>query len=144
MTGIKIRVWDKKSKKMRAVNSIAFHYEEENFDFDNNRLPKVINLWGKDIVEDKPVILKREADEVVVLLCTGIKDKHGKDIYDGDYIKCNDTNYEVYWSDIWLSWFARELYTSNNDFLSKIIGDDVQIIGNIYESDLPPINEPRN
>ena len=134
MENLKFRAWDKKTKKMRAVNSIAFHYEEESFDFDNSRLPKVVNLWGKDVIEDKPIVLHREVSEVVLMLSTGSRDKNNKDIYDGDYIRCNNINYEVYWSDIWNGWFVRELFTSNNDFLSKILTDDTEVIGNLYEN----------
>ena len=134
MEYIKYRAWDKKSKKMRKVNSIAFHNEEDCFSHDNSRLPKVINLWGKDIIEGKPIILKREENEVILMLVTGLKDKNKKDIYDADYVRCDGIIYEVYWSDIWLSWFAREIYTANNTFLSKIASNDMEVIGNVYEN----------
>lgn len=87
MRDIKFIGWDKKTKKMRAVNNIAFHFEHESFDFNSSRLPKMINLWGYDIIEQKDIILLREANEVELLQYTESKDKASNDIWEGDIIR---------------------------------------------------------
>lgn len=84
MREIKYRAWDKKSKKMRAVNSIAFHNENQLFDFNPSHLPKVINLWGYDPIEQKSIIVKREPKQVVLMQYAELIDKNKKEIYQGD------------------------------------------------------------
>lgn len=66
---------------------------------------------------------------------TGLKDKNGVDIYEGDIIKVNGNLYEV-----WHSGLAFGLIDKNKDFfeymcqLCDMNGKVYEIIGNIYEN----------
>ena len=139
MREIKFRAWDKKSKKMRAVNSVAFHYEHETFDGDNSRLPKVVNVWGHDIIEDKSIILHREIREVELLEFTGLHDKNGKEIYEGDilhqdlyqdmYCVWDEENAQIRFLDTnWVVSQGHPFYRTRESLVHW------EIIGNVYEN----------
>lgn len=144
MRQIKFRAWDKKTKKMRAINSIAFHYEKEAFDFDSSHLPKVVNLWGHNLIEDKPIILHREPKEFELMQFTGLLDKNGKEIYEGDILCISDevcvdiiagsSRYEPQNRIESVEWDNEHgVWVIQTDNLCEQYMDS-EIIGNIYEN----------
>lgn len=84
---IKFRVWDKKSKKMRELDMISFHNSRGCFDHDDSNLPKLITVWGRDCINDKDIILRREEGDFVLMQFAGLPDKKGVDAYENDLAK---------------------------------------------------------
>ena len=144
MNNIRYRAWDKKSKKMRQVVDIVFNtgfYLEP-----NNNTVKLVWLKGYDIIEQKDIMIKREKD-FELLQSTGIFDKNGTEIYEGD-ILLRQTSDKDSWKTIVLVKrgkvelsFLRKPYNKRTDnhirwHRTTYQGLDTygEIIGNIYEN----------
>ena len=91
----------------------------------------------------KPFISGSEVVPETVRQFTGLLDKNGTKIFDGDFVKFKTfaglmsgerivfTKGLVYWCDNNLAWRIRSDY---GNFLSYVIKDEMEVIGNIHEN----------
>lgn len=113
---LKFKCWDKRDGIMKEVAAINFYFKQVVFN---------------DIV--------RQFEEVVLLEYTGILDKHGKEIYENDYIKNIKTGkiYKVVWNG---SLAAFEICDMENQYKSIFFTNrtfgDYEIVGNAYKNKL--------
>lgn len=119
----KFRCWNKKTNEMFLVYSFDKNFIQATNDF---------------VV---PSIRRFNIDDCILMQCTGLKDRNGKLIFEGDIVKFNFDTDEI---KAVVSWDGEELigfYLNTTDyFKDKYLTDydfyknDYEVIGNIYEN----------
>lgn len=128
MDRFKFRIWDIKTKAMRNVWAIT--------------------PFGVVVNDLKTENYKIPLNDSIIMQCTGLKDKNGKLIYEGDVVTYewltplgkvwrNDGKYIVEWSDGFCLLSNITRYGVEHG-----IKRNVEIIGNIYEN--PELSEKGN
>lgn len=87
------------------------------------------------IIPYKAGLVVREVDPATVGQYTGLKDKNGKEIYEGDIIK-TDFSYATWIGFVHFNKGNFELVDSdkNGQYLTLSVLSDIEIIGNIHDN----------
>jgi len=123
MRETRFRAWDKKGKKMGHVVVLSF----------DGRI-----IDGKPVYPDRVQILHEDyeggsevfnIEDVELMQDTGLKDKNGKEIYEGDIVKTNSrATLKIYWND------RIGAYGWIGNWKEEDKWDSFEIIGNIYSN----------
>jgi len=121
MREIKFRAWDDEHRVM--VLKIFNGVYETNLDSDGTL---VIGAYDS----------KEDWYELKVLQFTGLKDKNGKEIYEGDILEIggDKVRKEIYWNNKFAWWDIKRYEHSLGLLLQTRKFVDVEVIGNIYEN----------
>lgn len=125
---IKFRAWDKKDEVIQEVTGIE---------------------WSIEYVEFMGGAVERAFEDVILMQSTGLKDKNGVEIFEGDIVRytwdmLSDVNAtekgkkvrisKVFWSDWRASWAVGKKSCNNDLFRYARNGNTVEVIGNIHEN----------
>lgn len=110
---IKFRVWDKHYKKMHQVTDLLLLTGEVDY-LENPNEPKSLEHFE-------------------LMQFTGLSDKNGMDIYEGDLLH---RHLNVYWKVSFINsrWVAESLKSDSGLWLDANQFKQCEIVGNIYES----------
>jgi len=114
MREIKFRAWNEKEKKMIPHNRL-FRLDT------SNELPFL-------------PLLEKYNDDYQVMQFTGLKDRNGKEIYEGDIVDTNGGRGEVIWNEELAAWGVKQM-VSDHTWIDRLCDwTDEEVIGNIYEN----------
>jgi len=111
---------------------------------------KILKVIWDDISFDKMSIYGSDWDDVseqwswqmpifagILMQFTGLKDKKGKEIYEGDIVKGGDCsgNFEVVFGEYYSECYSRHFgWKINTEWTEEFNWEKLEVIGNIYEN----------
>lgn len=144
MREIKFRCWDNLTKKMYPQNGLLAKIE---FDNDDNKIFAVGVAEYQQLNEegdcDWELFELKNQDELILMQFTGLIDKYGKKIYEGDRIKGQSTGVRevIFDKGCFVGQLEEQELPSMDEFSPScdfilplyLITNYCEVIGNIYE-----------
>lgn len=134
MREIKFRAWSKENKVM-FVNEILKNAADGMIKISKEALIKQgLNEAASNL--QCGIFLPTEDKDLVFMQYTGIEDKNGKEIYEGDiFISDNNNKYEVVFVDGGFKLSNIKYPNQNLQLLDRMNSNYGEVIGNIYENE---------
>jgi uncharacterized phage protein (TIGR01671 family) len=125
MKEIKFRAWDKMNKKIFYLEHKEIFYDLN----DRNNLNLVFYKTNDKIIDEG-------IGDFELMQYTGLKDKNGKEIYEGDIVEIEETGetYIVEFDIKKAKYIFRDNCGTGHNFDFNYYGNTFEVIGNIYEN----------
>lgn len=122
MREIKFRAWLKKENKMVEVKSLHLGTRKIIYGYSENS-----QCYGNKSIS---------FSDCSLMQCTDIKDRNGKEIYEGDIVKTNIDLMGIVRFDIgyYFEWITDSLVSMWNKDMKVWLEWGLEVIGNIYEN----------
>lgn len=126
LNNLKFRAYIKSTNKFADVLGIDFKNNTLLLDIDSDEIiPKPYYWWYETILS---------FEDVELMQSTGLKDKNGKVIFEGDIVSgFFSENHEVVWREKRGCWVIQTINTIGFTELAKF-NKNLEVIGNIYEN----------
>lgn len=118
------RAWIKTEKRMFLSDDIL------NIDYENKEIVTQQVYFKNGLPDDRDIYFY-DFDEIVLMQSTGLKDKNGKEIFEGDVVKCNGLLGTIEsFKAMWICSFVKY----NNYQKVGFFAQEIEVVGNIYEN----------
>jgi uncharacterized phage protein (TIGR01671 family) len=127
MREIKFRVWHKIEKRWINLNGVSIEF---------NGCTNPGNVYS---ITEQGVLHEIDIKDVELMQFTGLKDKNGKEIYEGDilYHDRHDKKTIMKWVDDYACFASEtidEVVNGEFNYYQRIDEKSLEVIGNIYEN----------
>ena len=112
MREIKFRAWDKLNKEMFNVESI--------------------NFQERRVYKD--TVSYRKFNDIELMQYTELKDKNGKEIYEGDIVTLHNSKYKVIFNSKEARFVLKDAFFEMDIPFTNSNNERMEIVGNIYEN----------
>ena len=123
------RVWLKKEKRMIETDDIL------EVDYENKEIVTQQVYFENGLPDDRDIYCYK-TDEIELMQTTGLKDKNGKEIFEGDIVKMSKDVYSepTYYEVVRHRGGAYRLESKQHGCELWLRHTDCEVVGNIYEN----------
>ena len=123
MREIKFRAWDTRRNKMWSAEEMG-----------QDQLTLMPDGRGFINVSGKSTKLSTFMNHLIPMQFTGLKDKNGKEIYEGDICKWTDSDGVIRIDEVQFA-FAKFFLCNSSHSIYEYVGKELVVIGNVHQKE---------